>query len=201
MDLREEFSLHRYLTVLENLSSAASSEVNLRGPFPSATYSRILKSTGEMLDAFHAMNVMILKNSRTSEGERKILEYTSKERGYLCKRISHQFQVLASSMKLQYPLNEALPSAENARERLLTRIFKFRRMQEGRGDGDVGGNDEGDGEREDEEEVRKVATDEDFELLYCYALVTGMLSREIEGLGRELEGLFGVLNEESLKLQ
>lgn len=205
MDLREEFSLHRYLTVLENLSSAASSEVNLRGPFPSEIYARILKSTGEMLDAFHAMNVMILKNPRTSEGEKDMLEYTSKERDYLCKRISHQFQVLASSMKLQYPLNEALPSAENARDRLLAGIYKFRRMQEEEDAGEGGrrkstggdGGTDGDGN----EEERKVASDEDFELLYCYALVTGMLSREIEGLGGELEGLFGVLNEESLKLQ
>lgn len=199
MDLCEELSLHRYLTFLETLSSAASSEVYLRGPFPSDTYSRILKSTSEMLDAFHAMNVIISKNPRTSEGEKRILEYTSHERAYLCKRISHQFQVLASSMKLQYPLNEALPSADNARDRLLARIFRFRRMQEEEGEGVEG--ESGEGRRGGGEQRRNVASDENFELLYCYALVTGMLSREIEGLGRELEGLFGVLNEETLKLQ
>ena len=79
-------------------------------------------------------------------------------------------------MKLEYPLNEALPSADNARDRLLAKMFKFRAEREG------------------------VATDEDFELLYAYALVTGQLSREIVGIGGELEGLFGVLNEELLKL-
>ena len=96
----------------------------------------------------------------------------------LCARISHQFQVLASSMKLEYPLNEALPSADNARDRLLAKVFKFRNDRQGPG-----------------------ATDEDFELLYAYALVTGQLSREIMGIGSELEGLFGVLNEELLKMQ
>ena len=33
------------------------------------------------------------------------------------------------------------------------------------------------------------------------ALVTGQLSKEITGLGKEIEKLFGVLNEDLLKLQ
>ena len=86
---------------------------------------------------------------------------------------------MASSMKLQYPLNEALPSADNARERLLAKIFHFRQ----------------------EEKDKIGATDEDFELLYAYALVTGQLSKEIQDMGGEIETLFGVLNEELLKLQ
>ncbi len=80
-------------------------------------------------------------------------------------------------MKLEFPLNEALPSADHARDRLLARMFKFRAEKEGVG-----------------------ASDEDFELLYAYALVTGQLSREIIGVGGELEGLFGVLDEELLKM-
>ena len=74
MDLREEFEFHRFLTRLENLKGAAASEINLRGPFPTATYDTILKGTGAMLDAFHAMNMMILKNPRASAGEIEILE-------------------------------------------------------------------------------------------------------------------------------
>lgn len=35
----------------------------------------------------------------------------------------------------------------------------------------------------------------------CVALVTGQLSKEIKDMGKEIEKLFGVLNEESLKLQ
>ena len=92
MDLREEFELHRFLTRLENLRGSAASEVDLRGPFPNETYGRILKSTSAMLDAFHAMNVMIMKNPRASKGETEILKYTAKERAMLCSRISHQFQ-------------------------------------------------------------------------------------------------------------
>ena len=92
MDLREEFELQRYLLRLENLKSSAASEVDLRGPFPDTAYSRILKSTDAMLDAFHAMNVMIMKNPKATKAEAKALEYTVKERTYLSPRISHLFQ-------------------------------------------------------------------------------------------------------------
>lgn len=91
MDLTEEFDLHQYLTRLEKLRSAANSEFDLRGPFPDQVYGKILKSTAAMLDAFHAMNVMILKNSQTTPGEAAILEFTAGERASLCARISHLF--------------------------------------------------------------------------------------------------------------
>ena len=92
MDLREEFELHRFLSRLENLKGSAASEIDLRGPFPDAAYSRILKCTTAMLDAFHAMNVMIMKNPKATKAETKILEHTVKERTYLSTRISHLFQ-------------------------------------------------------------------------------------------------------------
>lgn len=92
MDLREELELHRFLLRLENLRSSAASEVDLRGPFPDAAYSRILKGTSAMLDAFHAMNVMIMKNPKATKAEAEILEHTVMERTYLSTRISHLFQ-------------------------------------------------------------------------------------------------------------
>ena len=39
-------------------------------------------------------------------------------------------------------------------------------------------------------------TDEDYALLYAFALVTGQLGDEIGKVGAEVEGLFGVLDEE-----
>lgn len=92
MDLREEFDLHRFLSQLENLRGSAASEVDLRGPFQDGAYSRILKSTGAMLDAFHAMNVMIMKNPRATKGETEMLRYTIDERAQLGTRITHLFQ-------------------------------------------------------------------------------------------------------------
>ena len=54
--------------------------------------------------------------------------------------------VLASSLKIEYPLNNALPSTDHARDRLLARIFTYRR---------------------NDRAVRTVS-DEDFALLYAY---------------------------------
>lgn len=105
---------------------------------------------------------------------------------------------MASSMKLAYPLNDVLPNVEHTRDRLLAKVFEFR--QTGLG--------------------KVIAKDEDYELLYAYgespcryilklrrctdrptALVTGQLAHDLGVIGQEIEKLYGVLNEEDLKLQ
>ena len=178
MDLREEVELQQFLTDLEKLHNAAKSEMDLQCPYPSAVYAKVLRSTNSMLDAFHALNIVITKNPKASKGEAEILKYTTAERADLCSRISHLFYVLASSMKLAYPLNEALPSTDHARDRLLAKLFRFRKEEN-----DLGANDE------------------DFELLYAYALVTGQLSVGIDRVKEEIVQLFGTLNEDALKLR
>lgn len=92
MDVEEEAHLHRFLTQLEKLRDAASSEINLRAPFPKSAYSRLLSTTGGMLDALHAINVLFLKEPRVSPGEASILDSTRMERAQMRLRISHLFQ-------------------------------------------------------------------------------------------------------------
>ncbi|KAI9732871.1 MAG: hypothetical protein M1834_003811 [Cirrosporium novae-zelandiae] len=209
MNLREEFELQRYLSRLQNLRKAACSEFDLRGPFPNEAYGRILASTGRMLDAFHAMNVIIMKGLKASEGEKEILRYTASERAQLSLRISFLFQVIASSMKLEYPLNDALPNTSNPRDRLLSKIFGFRRCPHSPPHShplhsipttspNLSHADE---EENNTDGSDKHMSDEDFALLYAYALVTGQIAREIEIIVRETEKLFGVLDEDVLKLQ
>lgn len=183
MNLREEFILQSYVQRLDALRISAASEFELRGPFPSKVYARLMESTNKMLDSFHAMNVVLEKNLTASEGEAMLLKYTSDERAQLCSRISHLFQVLASGLKLEYPLNDALPDTSNARDRLLAKIFQYRK--------DVAGL---------EDTTGQVAKDEDYELLYAFILVTGQLAEEIKKVEREVEDLFGVLDEEVLRL-
>jgi hypothetical protein len=97
-------------------------------------------------------------------------------------------------MKLEYPMIDSLPNIEHARDRFLAKLFAYRRQ-----------------------EAKKVkATDEDFELLYAYGvshsfndnppliylgLVTGQIADDIEGISRYIEQLYGILNEDSLKLR
>ena len=158
-----------------------------------------MDSTNKMLDAFHAMNVVIQKDLKASVGEAAILKFTTDERAQLSARISHLFQgkltdspqyyfiiltrssVIASSMKLEYPINDALPSTTPSRDRLLAKIFQFRKNQAN-----------ADGE--------PIAKDEDYALLYAYALVTGQLAEEIMKVEKEIEGLFGVLDEDLFRM-
>ena len=92
MDIREEFELNRFISQLETLRVSAASEFELRGPFADTEFDSILKCTSSMLDAFHSMNVVIMKNTKASNGETEILRYTVGERSQLCSRISHLLQ-------------------------------------------------------------------------------------------------------------
>lgn len=87
-------------------------------------------------------------------------------------------------MKLEYPLSDALPSTANARDRLLAKIFQYRKMVASA----------------TEEDGTTTANDEDYEILYAYTLVTGQLAEEIRKVEREIEDLFGVMDEDLLKL-
>lgn len=146
MDIREESELQAFLAQLEALRKAAASEFEFRAPFPDKAFGKILERTKRMLDNFHAMNMVISKDLKASPGEAEVLRYTRAERFALSARISHLFSVLASSVKLEYPLNDVLPNIEHTRDRLLAKIFEFRR----------------------DSEKAALATEEDYELLYAY---------------------------------
>ncbi|KAL6702995.1 hypothetical protein ACN47E_010350 [Coniothyrium glycines] len=175
----EETELRRFLSHLETLRASAAAEFELKGPFPDRSFKIILDATSRILDNFHAMNVIILRDLKASEGEKEVLKYTKKEWMELSWRISHLFSVMASSMKLAYPLNEVLPNIEHTRDRFLAKVFEFR--QTGLG--------------------KVVAKDEDYELLYAFALVTGQLAHDLGIIGQEIEKLYGILSEEDLNLQ
>ena len=147
MSPREKLEIERFQSHLESLQAAARSEFELRSAFADAAYGNILRRTRSMMDAFHAMNLELVKSWDVSEGEISILRYTAQERKHLSSRISHLLSVMASSMKLEYPLVDVLPSIEHARDRLLARIFRYRQ----------------------DHQVSRVSTDEDYALIYAYS--------------------------------
>ncbi|KAL4896290.1 WD40 repeat-like protein [Aspergillus ambiguus] len=149
MSPREKLEIERFLSRLEGLQASARSEFELTGAFADAAYGNILRRTRSMVDAFFAINLELVKNMTASEGELAILRYTVQERRQLSSRISHLLSVMASSMKLEYPLIDALPSIEHARDRLLARLFRYRK----------------------DLEASRLSTDEDYALLYAYAPV------------------------------
>lgn len=147
MTVREKLELERFLSRLESLQVAARSEFELRSAFASSAYSNILGRTRSIVNAFHAMNLELMKSDTATPGEMNLLRYTSVERKQLSARISHLLTVMASSMQLEYPLSDVLPSIDNARDRLLARIFRYRQ----------------------DHEASQLTTDEDCALLYAYS--------------------------------
>jgi hypothetical protein len=88
------------------------------------------------------------------------------------------FYVLASSIRLAFPLPEHLPNTLRARDRLLAKLFEYRANIRGT-----------DGE-----------ADEDFATVYAYALVTARISEGLDELIRNVELLYGVLEDEMLEI-
>ncbi|KAF4467318.1 Lactobacillus histidine kinase [Fusarium albosuccineum] len=183
----EQAALQRYAFKLESLRASAKSEFELRGPFPDAAYGRIMRSTKNMLNGFYAMRLITSKRNSLSEGERALLEFTASERVLLCERICHVFQVIASCLMLEYPLTDAIPTVENNKDRLLGRIYQFRKEHMG---ADLMG---------DESPIK--LEESDYALLYAYTLVTLQVAAELNKVRAEIEGLYGVLHEEALLLQ
>lgn len=177
---------------LETLRESAASEFELRGPFPSEAYGRIMHSTKHILDGFYAMRLLTQRRISLSAGERHLFEATAAERLLLCERISHVFQVLASCLMLEYPLTDAIPTIEGNKDRLLGKIYKFRQTHM------ADGHEEQD---QQEEQATVVAEESDYALLYAYILVTAQVAAELKLVRTEIEGLYGVLNTHDLLLE
>ncbi|KAL6859664.1 Fusaric acid resistance protein-like domain-containing protein [Trichoderma novae-zelandiae] len=185
----EQIALRRYVYKLESLRESAKSEFELRGPFPNAAYGRIMHSTKHILDGIYAMRLLTQRRDTLSEGERALLEITATERMQLCQRICHVFQVLASCVMLEYPLTDAIPTIDRTRDRLLNKIYQYRKehMEMNL--------------RNDEDAVQAVTQERDYALLYAYTLVTAQVAAELKKIKKEIEALFGVLHQDELLLE
>ena len=184
---------------LDSLRGSAVSEFELRGPFPNAAWGRIMQSTKLVLDGFHAMRLITQKRHSLTAGERAVLEYTAAERKLLCARICHVFQVLASCIMLEYPLTDAIPTIDRVKDLLLGKIHVFRK-EHMTSDGEVVAAGEA-GEEGEDRPANVLVEDKDYAMLYAYLLVASQIAEELKKVRAEIEGLFGVLNEEALLLE
>lgn len=89
MTARERLELERFLTRMESLLASARSEFELRSAFADSIYTNIIRRTRSMVNAFHAMNLELMKSDMATEGEICLLRYTAVERRQLSARISH----------------------------------------------------------------------------------------------------------------
>lgn len=200
-----------------------------------------MASTNRILDAFYAMSLVAQRRRGMglSPGERALLVATAEERAELCDRICHVFQTLASSLMLEYPLTDALPPIADTRDRLLAKVFGFRKDHTARvaaaaaaaaaaadgsgasdtrdgskrwvvpqdadiAEGSSAANSKGDAQfqvQDQSVDVGVVVEERDYALLYAYALVTGQVATELKKVEKEIESLFGVLDDDMMLLQ
>jgi hypothetical protein len=173
-----------------------------------------MRSTKHILDGFYAMRLITQKHHRLSSGERAILVDTADERRLLCQRICHVFQVLASCIMLEYPLTDAIPTVENNKDRLLGRVYRFRKEAAAAAAAATVEGDENDATRNatgTNAGNRNAAapalpesmavTEKDFALLYAYTLVTSQVAEELKKSRADIEELFGMLNEDAMLLE
>lgn len=88
---------------------------------------------------------------------------------------------------LEYPLTDAIPTVESNKDRLLGKIYQFRKDNM---EAALKGDDN-----------NVVVEDKDYALLYAYTLVTLQVAAELNKVRNEIEELFGVLHEEATLLQ
>ncbi|ODQ65942.1 hypothetical protein NADFUDRAFT_24043 [Nadsonia fulvescens var. elongata DSM 6958] len=178
--LKHQEELQQTMIELEELLSQAPKEYRLKGPFPVKLYTNILDSSQKLIDSFQNINVMIQKDPIANEIESRILEYTKQERFELSNRIFLHFYMLSSAMKLGFPLPEYLPSSEHSRDRILVKLNEFRvELQQ---------------QKPDDSLIK----DEDFVLMYSYILVVLDITEELTKISKNIQALFGYVEDEVL---
>jgi hypothetical protein len=101
---------------------------------------------------------------------------------------------------LEYPLTDSIPSIVATRDRLLSKIFRFR--EENMAATRASAERVGEGSSNPEHQTPgTVVAESDYALLYAYVLVTGQVADELRVAAAEIESLFGVLNGDSTLLE
>ncbi|CUM54934.1 unnamed protein product [Debaryomyces tyrocola] len=174
--LKDQKGINDLLTECETLLKQAPIEFRLKGSFPRITYEKLLKSTSTIIDAFQNMNHMVRVDPKLSENEQYVLKYIAAERSELEDRIFLIFYMIASAMKLNFPLPVKPASMEHARDRMLYKLSEIRSYNA--------------------TESELALKNEDYFLLYSYTLVTSSISEELHKIVEIIKELLGELSED-----
>ncbi|EGV63040.1 hypothetical protein CANTEDRAFT_122733 [Yamadazyma tenuis ATCC 10573] len=174
-----ENALNNLLNELEVLLKQAPSEFRLKGKFPTKKYESLLSSSSKIVDALHNMILIIEVDPILSTNEKFVINYIETERHELEHRIFLIFYMIASSMKLQFPLPSKPASTEHAKDRLLYKLSEVRSNSV---------NDS------------VVLCNEDYVLLYSYILVTSTITQELDKIIEVIKQLMGDISEDMFQL-
>ncbi|KAG7709269.1 hypothetical protein KL914_001659 [Ogataea haglerorum] len=177
--IRDRKTIHMIMAELETLLKQAPMEIRLKGPFPIGIYEKLLISTSRIIDAFENLNSIIEINKKLTPNEHSVLQSLAGEMSELENRVFLIFYMLASAMKLGFPLANKPASTEHSKERMLAKLSEIRKRSTSE---------------------KQVLSDEDFVLLYTYNLVTNSITNELDVLLGLVADLYGRVSEETLEL-
>ncbi|KAK6867478.1 hypothetical protein K6H11_005012 [Candida tropicalis] len=175
---KAEEGTNKLLAELETLLKQAPVEFRLKGVFPASTYSKLIKDTSAIIDAFQNLDLLIKVDPTLSNSEEFVIKYIEVEREEVEQRIFLVFYMLASAMKLGLPIPNKPASIEHAKDRMLYKLSDVRRQQ-----------DNG-----------LVLKNADFILLYSYILVATTISEQLDKIMIQIKELLGEINEEKFQL-
>lgn len=109
---------------------------------------------------------------------------------------------------LEFPLTDAIPTIDSAKDQLLGKIHQFRKDSMAHiaaVTAEVHQDEQVHAYAHTDARVTKksplVVEEKDYALLYAYTLVTVQVAEELKKVKAEIEGLFGMLNQDELLLE
>lgn len=164
----------------ETLLKQAPLEFRLKGKFPKDSYSRLIRCTWKIVDAYQNMNLMIKVDPIVNENERYVLKYLESERSEVEHRLFLIFYTIASAMKLGIPLPNKPASPQHAKDRMLYKLSEIRSQIA--------------------ETPNMAISNEDFILLYSYILVTSSITEQLDNISYQVKHLLGDVTEDIFQL-
>lgn len=178
--LKDQKGLHDLLHECAALLKQAPVEFRLKGAFPQRQYAALLQLTSNIIDSFQNMNLMIEVDPKLLPNEEYVLKYISAERMEVEHRIFLIFYMIASALRLGFPLPGSPASTEHAKDRMLVKLHDIRSNKAMRKD--------------------LTLTNEDYVLLYSYILVTNKISLELNQMMLVVRDLLGEISEDIFEL-
>lgn len=116
--IKIEKKMEKILDTCNELLKLTDHEPRLKGPFPKEFYRSILASTHSLLDCMISLRVALMKMTPEVKKAVRNLDKNRHRRDMVASILLH-FYTLSSSLKAKIPLPSYMPSARNARAKLL----------------------------------------------------------------------------------
>ncbi|ODV67004.1 hypothetical protein HYPBUDRAFT_109294 [Hyphopichia burtonii NRRL Y-1933] len=178
--LKDEKGINDLLAECEVLLKQAPLEFRLKGSFPESTYRQLITRSSAIIDAFQNMNLMVEVDPFLSRNEEFVINYIALERAEVEHRIFLIFYMIASAMKLGFPLPSKPASTQHAKDRLLYKLNEIR--------------------SESASNPNHTLTNEDYVFMYSYILVTSVITRELDEIIELIKDLLGDITVEIFQL-